>query len=57
MLPALAPAVPTCVEVVTIVADSDGAGMRNADALALQLENRGIDVRLVVPDAGLGGCQ
>jgi hypothetical protein len=49
-LPALAPAVPTYVETVTIIVDDDPAGRRNADDLARALdEERGIEVRLVTP--------
>jgi hypothetical protein len=49
LMPGLAPVVPKWMECVTIVADDDYTGRRNADELAIQLEKRGIDVRLIVP--------
>jgi hypothetical protein len=45
-LPALADAIPTCIEAVTIVVDPDLAGRRHAGELAELLGNRSIEVRL-----------
>lgn len=55
-LPALADAVPTFIESVTIIVDDDPAGRRNADELAKRLDIRGVEVRLVIPAVrGLAG--
>jgi hypothetical protein len=51
LMPALAPAVPGFVEVVTIIVDDDKAGRLNARELARRLEDRGIETRLVSPGA------
>jgi hypothetical protein len=48
-MPALAAAVPTWVECVTIMVDDDRTGRQNADELGRQLQDRGIEVRLVIP--------
>jgi hypothetical protein len=49
-LPGLAGAIPTYVEVVTILADGDRDGQRGASDLAGKLRSRGdIDVRVVTP--------
>jgi hypothetical protein len=48
-LPALAAAVPSWVECVTIVVDDDDAGRFNSDALAARLEEHGFPVRLIIP--------
>jgi hypothetical protein len=49
-LPALAAAVPACVESVTVLVDDDQDGRRHADELARQIEHRHIEVRLVIPN-------
>jgi hypothetical protein len=48
-MPALAEAVPSWIECVTILVDDDEAGRRNADVLAERLERRCFPVRLVTP--------
>jgi hypothetical protein len=48
-LPALAAAIPSWIECVTIVVDDDDAGRSNSDVLATILEERGFQVRLVIP--------
>lgn len=51
-LPALAVAVPSYVEAVTIIADDDAAGRKGADAAAQALDRRGIGVQVLL---GIGG--
>jgi hypothetical protein len=51
-MPALADSIPEYVESVTIVVDDDDAGRRHALDLAARIEQREIEVRLVVPWAG-----
>jgi hypothetical protein len=48
-MPALAEAVPSWIECVTILVDDDDAGRRNTDVLAEHLERRRFPVRLVTP--------
>jgi hypothetical protein len=48
-LPALAAAVPEWVECITIMVDDDDAGRSNSNALAERLEQRGFEVRLIIP--------
>jgi Toprim domain len=48
-MPALAEAVPSWIECVTILVDDDDAGRCNADVLAERLERRRFPVRLVTP--------
>lgn len=48
-MPALADAVPSWIECVTILVDDDTAGRGNAYALAEKLESRGFSVRLIAP--------
>ena len=50
-MPALADAVPSCTDCVSIFADADQAGQRNAAELAERLNARGIYAE-VVPSAG-----
>jgi hypothetical protein len=49
LMPALGSAVPRWIECATILVDDDHAGWRNADELGRHLQDRGIEVRLVVP--------
>jgi hypothetical protein len=51
-LPALADAIPTSVEAVTILVDADAAGRRHAGQLAELLSVRGVEVRLNLLDRG-----
>jgi hypothetical protein len=48
-MPALAAAVPSWIECCTIMVDDDRTGRQNADDLGRRLEDRGIEVRLVIP--------
>lgn len=48
-LPALASAVPSYVDCVTIVADADDAGSSNSQKLADGLASHGCDIRLITP--------
>jgi hypothetical protein len=48
--PALAAAVPTYIDCVTVVADDDAEGRRHAAELAARLQARGFEARLVVPN-------
>jgi hypothetical protein len=50
-MPALATAVPVWVECMTILVDDDQAGRRNAYDLAKNLEDRGVELRLITPRA------
>jgi hypothetical protein len=50
-MPAIAAAIPDCVEAVTIFVDHDEAGRINANKLAASLANR-IEVRLITPQPG-----
>jgi hypothetical protein len=52
-LPALAAAVPRYIECVTLIVDGDPPGRRCSDQLAELLNNRGIEVRLIL----FGGSQ
>jgi hypothetical protein len=54
-MPALAAAVPDWVESVTVMVDNDAAGRKNAEELDRRLEQRGFDVRLVIPRSSLVG--
>jgi hypothetical protein len=47
-MPALAAAVPSWIESITVMVDDDDAGRFNADALGEGLIRRGFDVRLVI---------
>jgi hypothetical protein len=49
-LPAMAEAVPTYVESVTVFVDADPAGEHNADELAWRLIDRGVEVRMARPE-------
>jgi hypothetical protein len=51
-LPALADAIPSYIESVTVFVDDDDAGRQHAGELAARLAERGVDVRLVSPGAG-----
>jgi hypothetical protein len=53
-LPALAAAVPSWVECVTVVVDDDDAGRSNSNSLAAHLEQRGFPVRLIIPAQAAG---
>lgn len=48
-LPALADAVPTWIDFVTVFADDDETGRQNARDLAARLNERGINTRIVSP--------
>jgi hypothetical protein len=48
-MPALGSAVPNWIECVTVLVDDDRAGWQNADELGRRLQDRDIEVRLVVP--------
>jgi hypothetical protein len=48
-MPALGSAVPSWIECCTILVDDDCAGWQNADDLGRCLQDRGVEVRLVVP--------
>ena len=52
-MPALADAVPDYVESVTVIADGDDAGRRNADELARRLFERGTEVDIATPSIDL----
>ena len=54
-MPALAGAVPSWVECVTILVDDDDAGRANAYRLADRLEERGLWVRLITPPQSKSG--
>jgi hypothetical protein len=45
-LPALADAVPSDIECVTVIVDDDGAGSKNSHQLIIKLVDRGFDVRV-----------
>ena len=47
-LPALADAVPSWVEAITILADDDADGHRHATTFADQLKERDVEIRLIV---------
>jgi hypothetical protein len=49
LMPALATTVPSWVECVSVLVDDDRAGRQNADELCRRLDDRGIEVRLVIP--------
>lgn len=49
LMPALSEALPNWIEAITIIVDDDSAGRRNANELARQLEQRGFEVRCVIP--------
>jgi hypothetical protein len=51
-LPAIAAAVPSYVEAVTIIADDDPGGRRYANELAARLKNRDLDLRFILPGGG-----
>jgi hypothetical protein len=48
-MPALAGAVPSYIEAVTVMADADKTGMRGAQQLANAIRARGIEVKVIVP--------
>jgi hypothetical protein len=50
-LPALAHTIPAYIESVTILVDDDDAGRRHAGELGVRLQDRGLDVHLVLPSA------
>jgi hypothetical protein len=54
-MPALADAVPSYIEVVTILVDDDIDGRRHAATLADRVRARGIEVRCVVPNRWRAG--
>jgi hypothetical protein len=45
-LPALADAIPSCIEAITIVVDPDAAGRKHAGQLAELIGTRGVEVHL-----------
>ncbi len=55
-LPALADAVPRCIQCVNIIGDDDPAGRRGANELAVRLHARGFEVvlKFLRPEAALG---
>jgi hypothetical protein len=55
-LPALADAIPDYIDCVTVVVDDDPDGHRHCDALADRIRERGIEVRIIVPNRWRGAA-